>query len=264
MTPAYELKTSLIQAIIRLRNLQKEDGEVSVDFGVKGGELNETSRAPNRVDYYSVSPRVGDAAAHVLDICDQLAQVSPIEEPTKYLGDKENGEKCPLNGAWKLLFTTAADASFSTNSTRGNAKAQNVVDATNSKITNIIDFEGKNGTTPALKQLNVVIRATAASPSRVELKFRYAKAILTKFFFLPLFGRTLPLYIPVPGPFITRIIVFVSRILRFGRKKEVKKIPKAYFDVAYLDKDLRIHKTGEDNVFVQAKDTWGAAVPLLE
>jgi hypothetical protein len=179
------------------------------------------------------------------------------------LGDKENGDKCPLNGAWKLLFTTAADASFSKNSTRGDAKAQNVVDASKGKITNIIDFCAKNGTEPALKQLNVVIKATAANKSRVELQFRYAKAILTKFFFIPLFGRTLPLYIPVPGPFITRIIVFVSRILRFGRKS-AKKIPKAYFDVLYLDKDLRIHKTGEDNVFVQAKPTWGAAEPLLE
>jgi len=260
---AFTLKTSLLTSIARLRNLQERDGDFGIDFGVKGGELNETSRAPQRVDFYSISTDVGEAADEVLEICDQLAQVSPIEEPTKYLGDEENGDKCPLNGAWKLLFTTAADASFSKNSTRGDAKAQNIVDAAKGRITNVIDFAKKNGTDPVLKQLNVVIRAKAASKTRVELQFRYAKAVLTKFLFFPLFGRTLPLYIPVPGPFITRIIVFVSRILRFGRKS-AKKVPKAYFDVLYLDKDLRVHKTGEDNVFVQAKETWGAARPLLE
>lgn len=260
---AFTLKTSLITSIARLRNLQERDGDFNIDFGVKGGELNETSRAPQRVNFYSISNDVGEAADQVLDICNQLSEVSPIDEPTKYLGDKENGDKCPLNGDWKLLFTTAADASFSKNSTRGDAKAKNIVDASTGKITNVIDFCAKNGTEPALKQLNVVIKATAASKSRVELQFRYAKAILTKFFFIPLFGRTLPLYIPVPGPSITRIIVFVSRILRFGRKS-AKKIPKAYFDVLYLDKDLRIHKTGEDNIFVQAKPTWGAAEPLLQ
>ena len=33
------------------------------------------------------------------------------------------------------------------------------------------------------------------------------------------------------------------------RKKGAKKVPKGYFDILYLDDDLRIHRTGEDNVF---------------
>lgn len=199
-------------SIARLKSLKERDGDFGIDFGVKGGELNETSRAPQRVNYYSISQDVGKAADEVLDTCDQLSKVSPTGEPTKYLGDKENGEKSPLNGAWKLLFTTAADASFSKNSTRGDAKAQNVVDAAKGKITNIIDFSPKNGTDPVLKQLNVVIKATAANSTRVELQFRYAKALLTKFFFIPLFGRTLPLYIPVPGAFV---IFLQSNAMRF-------------------------------------------------
>ena len=124
----------------------------------------------------------------------------------------------------------------------------------------MIDFETKpDGTEPVLKQLNVVIRAIAASPQRVELQFLYAKAILTKFFFWKLRWS---LYIPVPGPFITRCIVFLSRILKFGRKGS-KKVPKGYFDVLYLDDDLRIHRTGEDNLFVQARESWTSAAPLL-
>ena len=95
------------------------------------------------------------------------------------------------------------------------------------RITNIIDFSDRNGTEPLVKQLNVVIGAKADGANRVELIFRYAKIVFSRFF---KFRRRWSLYIPVPAPFITRVIVFVSRILRFGKKKS---IPKAYFDVLY-------------------------------
>lgn len=252
---AMTLKDTLLATVEKLRVLKDRDGDFSVEFGVKGGELNETTRAPQKVNYYSISEAVGVAADEVLEICESLSKISPIDEPTKFLGDKENGAKAPLNGAWKLLFTTAADASFSKNSTRGDAKVQNVVNAERGRITNVIDFapsaEGKG---PPLKQLNVIIKAKAASKDRVELRFKYAKVVLNKF--------PWRLYIPVPGPFITRIIVLLSRIVKFGKEGK-QKVPKAYFDVLYLDDDLRIHKTGDDNLFVQAKESWEAAKPLL-
>jgi hypothetical protein len=176
------------------------------------------------------------------------------------------------------LFSTAADANFDKknkkNSTsasskkgasdggRGAATVQNIVNATMGTITNVIDFlDNDDGTEPVLKQINVVIAATAVSKKRVALQFKYAKLLFTKFFF---FKKRWSLYIPVPGPFITRCIVFVSRIIRFGRKKDsTKTVPKAYFDVMYLDQDLRIHKTGEDNVFVQGREKWSASKLLL-
>jgi len=257
---ASDLKQVLVEKIVEFRELKERDGDVSIDFGVKGGELNSTSRAPQKVDFYAISKDVGDKAQEIMSVCDQLSEYAPLDEPTQYLGDTEKGDLAPLRGPWKSLFSTAADANFNKNSTRGAAKAQNIVNATKGTITNVIDFETKeDGTEPVLKQLNVVIRATAVSAKRVELQFRYAKAVLTKFFFLKLKWS---LYIPVPGPFITRCIVFVSRILRFGRKS-TKKIPKAYFDILYLDDDLRIHKTGEDNLFVQGRENWESAVPLL-
>ena len=198
-----------------------------------------------------------------MEIANELSKNSPTEEPTLYLGDKEKGNQSPLNGEWKLLFTTAADATFSKNSTRGDATAKNVVDASRGRITNVIDFASpKDGSEqPLLKQLNVVISALPMGKSRVELRFRYAKAVLTKFLW---WKRQWNLYIPVPAPFITRLIVFFSRIFRFGRKQSKKVPPKAYFDVIFLDDQLRIHKTGEDNLFVQAKNTWEEAKPLME
>ena len=269
---ASELKQDLLAALKDLRKLQERDGDFSnIDWGVKGGELNEVGRVPKQVDYNWISQDMGNAAKKVMDICDQLADNTPSLEPTKYLGDKENGDKAPLNGAWKLLFTNAADAVFSKNSKRGAAKAQNVVNAKKGRITNVIDFDTlPNRKEPALKQLNGIFKATALNSERVELNFQYAKVVLTKFFFLPLFGKRLSLYIPVPATFITKVIEFFKSVKRlFQRKKddgekEEKRSPKGYFDVLYLDQDLRVHKTGQDNLFVQAKETWTEAKPLLQ
>lgn len=264
---AQTLKQGLVTKVTEFIDLKERDGDAVVDFGVKGGELNETSRAPQKIDFYKISTAVGDKAKEILDICNELAveynETSKASGavPTLFLGDKENGEKAPLNGPWKLLFTTAADANFSKKSKRGGARAQNIVDATKGTITNVIDFESKeDGTVPLLQQLNVVIKAKAENARRVSLQFKYAKAILTKFFFLKVKWA---LYIPVPGPFLTRCIVFLSRIFRFG-KKGVKDVPKAFFDILYLDDELRIHRTGEDNFFVQGKETWTLAQPILE
>ncbi|KAL7468889.1 hypothetical protein ACHAXS_009131 [Conticribra weissflogii] len=258
---ASALKTKLLTSIENLRTLQERDGDFSIDFGVKGGELDKKSRAPQKVDFYSISNDVGKAADKVMGLANQLAECNPTDEPTMYFGDKTNGENSPLDGTWRLLFTTAADATFSKKSKRGAATAKNVVDASNGRITNIIDFANlEDGSEPLLKQLKVVIGAKSAGKSRVELQFKFAKAVLTKFF---IWKRQWSIYIPVPAPFITRLIVFFSRILKFGSKREARVPPKAYFDVLFLDGDLRIHRTGEDNLFVQASPDWEEARPFL-
>lgn len=268
---AVQLKVSLLQALRDLKDLQARDGDFSdVDWGTKGGELTEAGRVPRQVDYGVISEDVGRAASNVIAICDDLAQVSPIAQPNRYLGDEQNGDEAPLNGAWKLLFTNAADAVFSKDSKRGAARAQNIVDAKKGRITNVIDFPtGDDGKEPALKQLNVVIKATPVSTERVELDFKYAKVVLTRLFFLPLFGKKLSLYIPVPATFITRVINFFSALKRLVTRREKadseeQRTTKGYFDVLYLDDQLRVHRTGQGNLFVQAKaNRWPEAVPLL-
>ncbi len=262
-----QLKADLLQRIQKLRTLKERDGDFSIDFGVKGGELDKKSRAPQKVDFYTISEEVGKAVDEVIAVTNELQKCSPTDNPTLYLGDKEKGNEAPLNGEWKLLFTTAADASFSKNSKRGSASVKNVVDASRGRITNVIDFQGSSTASddatsheePLVKQLNVVIAAKPAGKSRVGLQFKYAKIVLSRFFG---WKRQWNLYIPVPAPFITRLIVFFSRIFRFGRKDK-KVPPKAYFDVLYLDDELRIQRTGEDNLFVQAKPTWEDAAPFF-
>lgn len=261
-----KLKQDLLSALQELRQLQERDGDFSdVDWGTKGGELTEAGRVPRQVDYSMISKDVGNAAQKIMDICQQLEAVSPTLVPTQFLGDKANGANAPLNGAWKLLFTNAADAVFSKDSKRGAAKAQNIVNAQKGRITNVIDFEpDKDGKEPALKQLNVIIQAKPLNDKRVELNFKYAKVVLTKFFFFPLFGKKLSLYIPVPATFFTGVIEFVRRIGRlFGKKTGEKRTTKGYFDVMYLDNQLRVHKTGQGNLFVQANDSWQEAKSLI-
>lgn len=119
---ARTLKDELVAKVTEFIELKERDGDVAIDFGVKGGELNETSRAPQKIDFFKISNAVGEKAEEIIDICKQLAAEynstsstgsNDTLVPTIFLGDKENGDKSPLNGPWKLLFTTAADANFS-------------------------------------------------------------------------------------------------------------------------------------------------------
>lgn len=264
-TTVESLKKDLLQKIAKLKQLQEEDGKIAVDFGVKGGEIDEKSRAPRKLDFYTVSERVGKAADSIFQTVQELSRVNPTPEATLGLGDKTLDKTVtpPLEGAWNLLFSTAADASFSRDSKRGDATAGNIVDARKGKITNVIKFapavDDEGNETPKLvNELRVKLAATAEGSNRVNLVFKYVAVKFTKFFFLPIRWT---LYIPVPGPTIGKIVIGLSNLKRkLLRKQEPKReLPKAFFDVLFLDQDLRVHKTGEDNLFVQARPEWKAA-----
>ncbi len=262
-TTVESLKTELLEKISNLKTLQDEDGKIAVDFGVKGGEIDEKSRAPRKLDFYTVSERVGKAADSIFESVEELAKINPTAEATEGLGDKKYEGTSPLEGAWNLLFSTAADASFSRDSKRGDATAGNIVDAKKGRITNVIKFapavddEG-NEKPKAVDELRVKLAVNAEGPNRVNLVFKYVAVKFTKFFFLPLRWT---LYIPVPGPTIGKLVIGLSNLKRrLLRKNEPKReLPKAFFDVLFLDKDLRVHKTGEDNLFIQARPEWKAA-----
>lgn len=254
------LKEELLRNIAALKRLQDEDGKIAVDFGVKGGEIDEKSRAPRKLDFYSVSERVGKAADDIFRTVEELSKVNPTAAATAGFGGRAGAgdeQTAPLDGTWRLLFSTAADASFSRDSKRGDAEVSNVVDARRGRITNVIKFAPKeDGKPKAVEEFRVKLSAKSEGPNRIDLVFRYVALKFTKLFFLPLRWT---LYIPVPSPTIARFVVGVTNLKNrlFRRnKKEVRKLPKAYFDVLYLDKDLRVHKTGEDNLFIQGRPEW--------
>lgn len=266
---AASLKTELLQKIATLQQLQEEDGKIAVDFGVKGGEIDEKSRAPRKLDFYTVSERVGKAADSIFDTVEELSKVNPTAVATEGLGVQKKDSTSaaaasPLQGAWNLLFSTAADASFSRDSKRGDAKAGNIVDAPKGRITNVIKFapsvnEDGVETPKAVDELRVKVSATAEGPNRVNLVFKYVAVKFTKFFFVPIRWT---LYIPVPGPTIGKIVIGLSNLKRklLGKNDQPKReLPKAFFDVLFLDQDLRVHKTGEDNLFIQARPEYKTA-----
>jgi hypothetical protein len=253
---ATKLKGQILEKILEFRKIKRRDQP----FTLSQKKRRSASQGPQKIDFNAISPDLGDKAQEIVELCNQLAQYNPINEPTKFLGDSERGGFAPLDGAWRSLFTTAADADFPPKEGQAPPRVQNVVNAREGTITNVVDFSKENGTDPLLQQLNVVIGAKPASANRVALKFRYAKAILTKLLW---FNFKWTLYIPVPPTIVVRCLVFVTRLVRFGRKGG-KRVPKGYFDILYLDSDLRVHRTGEDNYFVQAKDHWDAALPILE
>lgn len=252
---ATALKGKLLKKITEFREIRQRDQPANVK------KRRTASQGPQKIDFYSISTALGDKAEEIVNLCNKIAEYSPITEPTKYLGDKEMGTSAPLDGAWRSLFTTAADADFPQRGNQKVPKVQNVVNAKLGTITNVVDFPQKeDGTDPVLQQLNVVIKAKPISANRVELQFKYAKAILTKLLW---FKFKWALFIPVPPPFIVRCMVFVTRFVKFGRKG-TKRVPKGYFDILYLDNDLRVHRTGEENYFVQAKEYWDQAAPLMQ
>ena len=249
-------RSTLLDAIASFDAAIAADGVPSIDFGVKGGELDGDTRAPRDLyqtgAYRAVSDRVGDAADAVIAAVDAAALVNPTAAATDKFGTAD-GAASPLHGKWSNMFTTAADAVFSESSERGAALVYNQVDGVSGRTTNCIDFLPRSSPVlravrqtakpPTLESLRVILSTTAVAANRIELVFRLVKARLN----LRLFGRwplKLTLFFPVPGPFLTRIL-FAFR--------PSKKPPPAFFDVLYLDDELRVHKTGQGNVFVQRR-----------
>ena len=286
-------KARLFAAISSFDEVRSRGG-VNVDFGVKGGELDKDTRAPTNLadgGFYAVSEELGKAADDVLARVDELFPLNPTPDPTRFLGTVEGG-LCPLHGCWSNIFTTAADATFSKDSKRGDALVFNVIDAKKGGVTNVINFLPAGNATkpPVLEQFRVSLTATALSPSSLSLVFRcvrirltrlplpllslaaaaigaalapgvlrkvatlfggfVATALAAKLPALPLpFGLRTTLTLPVPGPFLTRILFAF-------RKKEP---PKAIVDFLFLDDELRVQRTNQGNIFVQrrAPAGWG-------
>ncbi|CAJ1404521.1 unnamed protein product [Effrenium voratum] len=240
-------KRQLLGSIEAFQGALNRTSDLSIDFGVKGGELDKKDRAPANLlssgAFHRASAGLGDCAEKVVEDAERLAKLTPLEKPLEKFGTAE-GKACPLHGAWRLLFTTAADATFTKNSSRGAARVCNVVDAVAGTVTNCIDFTD-DSKAPAVECLRVRLMAEAETPQRLGLVFRFVRARLAKFFGIPLGKRRLTLTFPVPGPLLTRVITFFTR----------RAPPKPFFELLYLDDNLRVHKTGQGNVFVQEKTT---------
>ena len=135
--PVLAAKSSLFAAIEAFDLARTEGGGAVVDFGVKGGELDRSSGAPVNLaadgGFYRISEALGRAADEVVASIHTLAELNPTPDATRFFGTAE-GKLSPLDGSWVNIFTTAADATFSSDSKRGDARASNTVDATRGQV----------------------------------------------------------------------------------------------------------------------------------
>ena len=176
-----------------------------------------------------------ELSSEIISLVNQIAKYNPTPNPFESWNTKQTGmNESPLNGVWKLRFTTAADATFKP-SKRGEASTYQIANATSGYFLNCIDFPNNKGKT---KGFVVHVKGI---PKDNKMQLIFEKVVINRISKIPkLFGQLkfrIPNLLPVINFF----------------KKDVDKLPGAYFEMLYLDEDLRIHKTGEDNYFIQTK-----------
>lgn len=191
--------------------------------------------------------KLDEDGENIIKKIEEFAKLNPTDDVMyawKSIPPPKQQSLSPLDGTWKLRFTTASDATFKPGK-RGPATTLQIVNATTGIITNVIDFNENKG---KVKGFQVVIEANPTPlpnpTNRIDLVFRRIN-VDRRSRFLPKLSITLaPLRLL--GSIITKF----------------RKIEPPYLEVMYLDEDCRIHKTGDSNYFVQTRlyEAWDPAV----
>ena len=204
--------------------------------------------------------------ALVLSLVEQLATLNPTRVPTLGLQGYKNtpASKAPLNGKWKLLYTNARDAEAPARTERnqrgepfGDAVASGVqvrtgqqIDAATGECVNFIRLNSATATvdkkkTPRLPfdRLDITIQMTPLSDTRVRLDFLKGRVQNPNAPLSVLRDVSFQFPPAAVGDFVVRL-----------RGKNPFIEPPAYFDVLYIDQELRAHRTGEGKIFVQQRD----------
>mmetsp|Transcript_6943 Transcript_6943/g.10590 ORF Transcript_6943/g.10590 Transcript_6943/m.10590 type:complete len:263 (+) Transcript_6943:101-889(+) len=203
----------------------------------------------------------------VLSLVEELSQFNPTAVPTSGLMGYGGSGVAPLNGKWKLLYTNAQDAEAPARTEKnkdekfGDEVATGVkvktgqrINAENGECINYIQLSEENDdanddvNNPKKRkrpfdELEITIQMTPLSDNRVRLDFVKGKALNEN---APLpFLKEFNFNFPPPsfGDLLARI-----------RGLDPKIEPQAYFDILYIDNEIRAHRTGEGKIFVQKRD----------
>lgn len=184
---------------------------------------------------------LNDVGEEVIALAHEIAKYNPSPNPTENWKTVK-GEECKLDGLWKLRFTTAADATFKPGK-RGPATTSQVVNATQGTLTNIIEFRENNG---SVRSFRVVVEGEQESETFMSLTFkkvivnREPKKWLGRKFFSKLV-------------FLLPDFSILERFTRRRDDERKRRKNQPGFEILYLDDDLRIHKTTQDQVFIQSR-----------
>lgn len=242
-----ELKETLLQKAAEFKAGQQALWQAETETA--GAPLGAGSLANIDLTEESLSALRDDVIAAI----EALAATNP--NPTPLQGWR-TPEGCGLQGAWSLLFTTGADATFKPGK-QGAATTYQEIDSRKGLFVNCVDFDqstgqggrlaGAEGGATSGKKLagfRVVVAGKRLSDTEVQLYFKRVK-LLRPTSRLP-FLRTIT--IPLPPSWLLR---GVAR--RASRGKAKLSDRGAGFEMLYLDETLRMHKTFDGQYFVQQR-----------
>mmetsp|Transcript_56277 Transcript_56277/g.67802 ORF Transcript_56277/g.67802 Transcript_56277/m.67802 type:complete len:214 (+) Transcript_56277:44-685(+) len=170
-----------------------------------------------------------DASA-IKKIVDELSALNPTSDIMKDFG--------MLSGNWKLEYTTAPNSEVPDEATSGVKTYQNI-DTSGGVITNVIDRGLPD------KGLKISVGAEPTRPGRVALDFRTIEAFNDKF------PKKVVIQFP-PRSFFRVISKILARLI--GEPYDEQKFKEiAYFDLLFLDSDLRIQRNNEGNIFINSR-----------
>ena len=225
-------KNELLEVADAFTKTQESRLDMNEEEKKRKGLLGSTSKSGGD------SVELDKDAFKAIEMIEKLASFADIrgDDSTyfKYWKTNQGSSSCILHGKWKLRFTTAADATFRPGK-RGKAVTSQEVDAVNGKFINVINFPDNEG---KVKGFRVVVDGTPVG-SRMNLNFQ--RIVIERKSRIG-FNR---IVIPLPN---------FGFLERFTRSKDGKRRTKGpYFDLLYLDEEMRIHKTGEGKYFVQTR-----------
>lgn len=223
----------------------------------------------------------------ILSLVTELSKLNPTPIPTLGLMGYKNGNVDdnkpdntksnniigPLDGKWKLLWTNAKDAEAPARTKRNknetfgdeveqgiDVKTGQIINAElgqcvnyiqlSSSSSSIVETDNSNDSSsnkkikqPPFDKLEITIQMTPLSDNRVRLDFIKGKA-WNENAILP-FLKTFEFYFPPPS---------FGDVLARLRGLDPSIEPQAYFDVLYIDDEIRAHRTGEGKIFIQKRD----------
>ncbi|OEU09225.1 hypothetical protein FRACYDRAFT_264253 [Fragilariopsis cylindrus CCMP1102] len=204
----------------------------------------------------------------IFSLVEELSKFNPTDCPTQGLaGYNEEvgrgGKSSPLDGSWRLLYTNAKDAEAPARTEKDSSEkfgdtvksgievsTGQVIDAMKGECVNFIALEGttsgddeeESNNKKPFDRIEITIKMTPLNDTRVRLDFLRGRALNSNapFSFLRDFTFSFP-------PAV------VGDILATIRGKDFRVEPQAYFDILYIDDQLRAHRTGEGKIFIQER-----------
>jgi len=239
-----ELKAALLDSAKAFKAAQEEKWEVedkaSVIADADGvAQVDERLSSPLKAEAFGnvelgYDEKLGALRNQTIALLEQLAERSPTQAPLAGW----RTDDCMLDGTWRLLFTTGADATFRKTEGSGRPVTFQKIDARKGYFVNSVDFPTSGG---KLKGFRVVVKGVKLSDTEVRLKFRRVKLLRR--------SRLLKtLVVPLPPSWFLRAL---ARWSSRGKAQLSKR--GAGFEMLYLDDELRAHKTFDGQYFLQQR-----------